>query len=235
MFYAIIGNDRAKALEKLDTLTEGLSRRYDEPSIVRITPEDLESGRLEEYAGAQDLFHDKIVIVLDELLEEADGSVAEKIADFAQSENIFIVLQSKPKAELKKKIERHAEKVEIVELPKGKKESFDVFAFTDALGRRDRKNAWVLYQKARATGAEEEQLHGMLFWIVKGMLLASASKNAKESGLSPFVFSKAHSFAKNYTREELLTLSHELVRLYHDARRGEHELPVALEQFILSI
>jgi DNA polymerase III delta subunit len=235
MLYAIIGNDREKALGKLDALIESLSKRYDDPSIVRIGEESLATGALEEYTGAKDLFHDKIIIVLDELLESTEGDVEARLPDFKESENIFIVLQRKPKAEQKKKLEKYAEKIEEVELPKGKKESFDIFSLTDALGRRDRKQTWVLYQKAKESGAEEEQLHGMLFWIVKGMLLASASSSAKESGLSPFVYSKANGFAKNYTRAELEKLSSDLVTLYHESRRGAHELPIALEQFILSL
>ena len=235
MLHAIIGNDRAKALERLDALIESFTKKYNDPAIVRIGEENVGSDILEEYAGAQGLFNDTLVVVLDELLDLEEGAIADKLQDFAQSQNIFIVLQAKPKAELRKKLEKYAEKSETVELPKGKKDSFDIFALTDALGRRDRKRAWVLYQRARLTGAEEEQLHGMLFWIVKGMLLASSAKSAKEAGLSPFVFSKASSFAKNYTRGELEKLSHDLVTLYHDSRRGLHELPVALEQFILSL
>jgi len=235
MLHAIIGNDRAKALEKLDSLIESFSKKCNDPAVVRIGEEQLEGGVLEEYAGAQGLFNDTLVVVLDELLEAQEGIVAEKLPDFKESQNIFIALQSKPKADLRKKIEKHAEKVEIVELPKGKRDTFDIFALTDALGRRDRKGTWVLYQKARATGAEEEQLHGMLFWIVKGMLLASRTKSAKEAGLSPFVYSKANSFAKNYTPDELEKLSRKLVTLYHDSRRGVEELPVALERLILSL
>ena len=235
MLYAITGTDREKVLEKLDALILSFEKKYNDPGIVRIGTEELGRGVLEEYAGAQGLFNETLIVVLDELLDAEEDDIAEKFSDFKESRNIFICLQVKPKGDTRRKLEKYAEKIEAFELPKGKKDSFDIFALTDALGRRDRKNAWVLYQKARATGAEEEQLHGMVFWMVKGMLLASRAKSAKEAGLSPFVYSKASSFAKNYTEEELEKLSQSLISTYHDSRRGIEELPIALERLILSL
>ena len=97
------------------------------------------------------------------------------------------------------------------------------------------KDAWVLLQKALDTGGVPEEIHGMLFWQVKSMILAVSSKTAGEAGLNPFVFRKSLSFAKNFTEEELKNLSARLVSIYHDARRGGDELAIALEKFVLSI
>ena len=56
-----------------------------------------------------------------------------------------------------------------------------------------------------------------------------------ELGLHPFVVKKAIGFTKNFSQEELEELSRKLVTIYHDARRGGDELPVALEKFVLSL
>ena len=107
-----------------------------------------------------------------------------------------------------------------------------MFSLTDALGNRDKKKLWTLYQKAIRTNAVPEELHGILFWQVKTMLLVS-QKETKD--LKPFAVSKAKKFIQNYSEEELQKLARNLVELYHDTRRGFVEFPIALEQFILSI
>jgi len=116
-----------------------------------------------------------------------------------------------------------------------KKIEFDRFALSDALGRRSKKDAWVLFQKSLDAGGVAEEIHGMLFWQVKSMILATSSKTAGEAGLNPFVFRKSLTFAKNFTEEELKDLSSRLVSIYHEARRGGDELPIALEKFVLGI
>ena len=63
----------------------------------------------------------------------------------------------------------------------------------------------------------------------------SEKVKTNELGLHPFVIKKAGGFAKNFSQEELEKLSRKLVTMYHDARRGGDELPVALEKFVLSL
>jgi hypothetical protein len=67
------------------------------------------------------------------------------------------------------------------------------------------------------------------------MLLATLAKDAKESGLNPFVYSKAKNYAKNFTLPELKKISSQLVKMYHQAHRGEVNFEMALEKFFLSI
>jgi hypothetical protein len=93
----------------------------------------------------------------------------------------------------------------------------------------------LLYQQAVRHDVVPEELHGILFWQVKSMLLATLSKDAKESGLNPFVYSKAKNYAKNFTLDELKKISSQLVAIYHQAHRGEVDFDLALEKFFLSI
>jgi len=94
---------------------------------------------------------------------------------------------------------------------------------------------WTLYQQALRHGVVSEELHGVLFWQVKSMLLAMLSKDAKESRLNPFVYSKAKNYAKNFTLPELKKISSQLITMYHRAHRGEVDFDVSLEKFFLSI
>ena len=80
-----------------------------------------------------------------------------------------------------------------------------------------------------------EEIHGILFWQVKSIVLASRTKSATEAGLNPFVYSKAKSFAENFNQQELDKILEDIVRLYHDAHRGLHDFETAMEIFILSL
>src|SRR3989344_461017 len=115
------------------------------------------------------------------------------------------------------------------------KKKFNIFTLTDALGRRDKKGFWVLYQKAKLNNVSDEEVHGILFWQIKNMLLSFDAKDAEAAGLNDFVFRKSLGFTKNYSYNELKKLLRELVFLYHDARKGIHKIDIALERFILSI
>lgn len=112
---------------------------------------------------------------------------------------------------------------------------FNIFALTDALGARKRKEAWVLYQKALSVGLSAEEIFFNLFWQVKSILIASRTKNVEETDMKVFPYSKAKSFLKNFKPGELEKLSESLVVGYHRARRGESEVEMLVEKLLLSL
>ncbi|MDB5194705.1 MAG: hypothetical protein JWN50_719 [Parcubacteria group bacterium] len=111
---------------------------------------------------------------------------------------------------------------------------FNTFALTDAFGERRKKDAWVLYQKALASGQAPEQVFYKVVWLVKSMLLA-ARTNEKDSGLNPFVYKKSKSFLKNWKEGEIEKLSEDLVVGFHKTRRGETDMETLLEKMLLSL
>jgi len=151
--------------------------------------------------------------------------------------NIFFLLEGGLDKATILKLEKVSEKIECfgesLREPKKEKE-FNTFSFADALGARDRKKLWVLYQKAKRFNIADEEIHGILFWQTKNMLLAGKAGSPSEAGMNPFVYKKARSFLKNYSTEELGSLSRTLITLSHDARRGKHDFATALERFTLS-
>ena len=137
-------------------------------------------------------------------------------------------------SKLLKVFEKHAVKVQ--EFKKiEKKERFNSFLLADALGQRNKEKLWVLYHQALTEGLAPEELHGTLFWQVKALLSATLVKTAGEAGLKPFPWTKAKSFLRNWNQDELKKVSSKMVSIYHDSRRGEHELQTALEKFILDL
>lgn len=112
---------------------------------------------------------------------------------------------------------------------------FNIFALTDALGARQKKEAWILYQKALGAGLSAEEIFFKIVWQVKSMLIASKTKNVGETDMKPFPYSKAKSFLKHFRPGELEKLSENLVIGYHQARRGEGEIETLVEKIILKL
>ena len=231
MIYFLYGTDKEKARSNA--------------SFFKIDSENFSESILDEKIESQGLFENKYIVFLDSLFEkkEVKQSVLEKIKEIAESQNIFIFLEGKMDKASLSKIEKKAEKVQAFEkaeqgskFGKGSdKEGFSIFTLADALGRRDKKVAWIIFTKAIMQGVVAEEIHGVLFWQVKSMLLAAPASSAQEADLNPFVFSKAKSFSKNYKVAELQQLSSNLVDIYHQAHRGVFSLESAVEQFLLNI
>ncbi len=238
MIYFLYGTDTDNARAKARELLTCLQKKKPDTLVFRVDAEKWNEIHLEELVGGQGLFSQKLLIFADRLFEneEAREAVEKNLEEIGKSDNIFIFLEEKVAKVLLLDITEVAERVQSFEKMKGKeKQEFNIFSLTDAFGRRDKKKLWVLYQKALQTDAVPEEIHGILFWQLKSMLVAAHSTNSGQAGLAPFVFTKAKNFLKNYSVPELQTLSSTLVRMYHDAHRGVHDFPVALERFILTL
>lgn len=238
MFYVLHGTNTIKARAKLQSLLNTLHKKKPDASFVRVDDETFDSSQLDEFICGQGLFENKYIIVFDNVFlnEEAKKLTLDNLKEIEESPNIFIFFEEKLDKKTLLKLEKYAEKIQVFVLNTDiKNKKFDVFSLTDAFGRRDRKNLWILYQKAKNNNISDEEIHGILFWQTKSMLLARSVESAEDAGLKPFVFQKARSFCKNYTEQELEKLSVSLISTYHNAHRGIYELPVAMEQFILSI
>lgn len=118
----------------------------------------------------------------------------------------------------------------------GEKEDrrFNVFLLTDAIGARDKRQAWILYRQAIANGLVAEEIYWRVVWEIKTLLI-SAKTSAEESGLNPFVYKKAKAFLKNWKIEELEKASRELVVGFHNSRRGQGEIETLIEKFLLRL
>lgn len=116
------------------------------------------------------------------------------------------------------------------------KADFNIFALTDAIGARSKRDAWVLYQKALAAGmTAEDVFFRVVLWQVKAMLIALRTKSVEETDMKPFPYIKAKSFLKNFSTSELQNLSTDLVSGYHQVRRGKGEVETLVEKILLRL
>jgi hypothetical protein len=214
----------------------------------KFTEEDeLSQSHLDELVGGQALFVNKFIILFHEVFEnkESKSLVIKNIKEIAGSDNIFILLENKIDAKTLEKISKVSAKSQEFnkkesEMSKKEKlaqigEKIDFFEFADALGSRDKKVLWRLYQDALAETVPAEEVHGIFFWQVKSMLLALKCKTAEEANMKPYPFQKSKSYSQKYKQSELEKMSSDLVSMYHEAHRGKIDFYIALEKFILGL
>ena len=112
---------------------------------------------------------------------------------------------------------------------------FNIFALTDAIGARKKRDAWVLYHKALASGMVAEEVFYKLVWQVKTMLIASKTKSVAETDMKAFPYNKAKSFLNNFKPGEIERMSGDLMLGYHQVRRGEGEIETLVEKTLLKL
>lgn len=244
MLYVFYGTDTHLAVTKASALVASLRSKKPDALYVRVEADNWISSIIEEHLGGQGLFSNKYIIFLDRVTEDADAK--ENLSGFApamnESANIFVVAEGKLNAELKKAFEKSAEKIVECALPLSSqvqsfegREDFNIFALADAVGQRDSFKAWSVYRQAVDSGIEPENIIGTLFWQFKSMNIARGGNSAGETGLSPFVYSKAKRAVGNYSEQELGELTKKFITLYHDGHRGLVDLELGVEQALLSL
>lgn len=237
MLYVIYGTDSHKARAKLHDLLDLAKKKRPEAELFKITTENWSEGQFDELLVAQGLFEQKYTTVLDNLFEKKDikSYVMDRLDQMKESEQIFLMLESSIDASSLKKLEKFSEKVQEFEKKEDKKPNINIFSITDGLVQKDKKKLWVSYIDLLGKGAVAEEIHGILFWQVKNMILASRAGSATETGLSPFVYKNALTGARNYKNEELQKMSSDLVDMTHRVRQGKGDLEVMIEKWVLSL
>ncbi len=256
MYYLFYGTETEKARARMHEILEGGKKKRPDAEIFRIEATGFQEGMIDEWTGGMGLFERKIIVVLDRVFEnkEAAETIVARAEALGATENLIIILEGKLDKKTADKLAKFAFKSEAFEEKKEARQfglgpgqgkggsgklslkDFNIFSLTDALGARDRKSLWALFVKSQFHEVAAEEISGILFWQAKAMLLAAEQgADAKSTGLNPFVFQKAKSYAKNFSPKELRDLSSKLVSMYHDAHRGLADFPVAIERLALSL
>lgn len=204
---------------------------------TRITAEDVIACDMVALAGTQELFGGTLCFFFDGAFTTAAARerVVEHARTLAQSPNHFFILETALDAATIKAISKHATHTDIEKTNEAKERSGGFFSVSDALGSRDRKKLWVEIVRAHALGAAPEEIHGVMWWGVKNMLLAREARTAQDVGLNPFVFNKAKSYAANFKGDELQKLADEVSTLLYRARSRNIDAAIALERFALTV
>lgn len=252
MLYLFYGSDREKINRKTTELISALLSKKPDASSLKIDSENVVETNVTDLVEGQGLFERKYIVLLDRILLIDEGKdFLSKIKEMVESENIFIAREEKILSKDLTKLEKYANKVQKFDLALGSDasvygeiggvnranrsaEKFNVFEIANKFSMCDGIGAWITYRQALESGIEPENISGILFWQMKALILAGESKSAGESGLNPFVFSKAKTASAKWKKEELEKSATDLIRIYHESRNDSLKLDLALERFLLS-
>ncbi|KKQ20349.1 MAG: hypothetical protein US34_C0013G0021 [Candidatus Nomurabacteria bacterium GW2011_GWC2_36_9] len=207
MIHILVGDDTKSKNDYIKGLT-----RERESSFLNGA--DLDKGLILSYGTNTSLFGGLKALIMENALKE-DTIVldATEWNLLKESETLFIFKEDKLLAVDQKKYKKYGEIKTFESKKKAEKEKFNVFQITDAYANRDKVTAWTLYRKGIEAGVEPEAIAGILFWKIKTMILSSA---------------------RSFDKDELKHNSSSIVSIYHKAHRGEVDLTIGLEQFILN-
>ena len=236
MVYLFYGSDRDHLLAEFGKMV--LAYTQAGATIIRIHGLEFDALAVEEYLTAQSLLGGDVVVVTNGLLENKNAReyVREHIDRIAASQAVFLFLEGTLLPADQKIFETVAKKIfhHNTHLAQGPR--FDIFRIPNALGRRNRKELWVLFEQAHINGITTEEIFWQCVRQVKTMLLVSTTGlSAEKLGMNPNHYHYAFVAARNYSHQELRSLSRSLVSMYHDTRRSSTDLRILLERFIFSL
>jgi DNA polymerase III delta subunit len=207
----------------------------DGKDFVRLESDKYETGELLLVSSTASLFSKAAVYLVDTPSANVIffEDFIQNIEPLATSENIFIVVEEVLLAADKKKLAKHAQRVE--EYKKNAEATFSPFKLSDALAVKDKRSLWLLLQEAKAKGLSAEELIGIMSWQLKSIRLAAMTKNYTEAGMKEFPYKKAKSALNIFKLEEVEAKAHDLIKIYHAGHRGERDLDLALEEWVLRL
>ena len=173
--------------------------------------DELSISSLEGKASEETLFGDTRAYVAEGEIDESFAKELVSIAGLLLSSSHLFVFEAEGGAPLLKLLEKTKGEIIKVKAPP-KEKTFDVFSLSNAYANKDKKKLWLLLQEAYEAGIAPEALVGILSWKARTVL---AQKGAKD--------------------EKAVAQSSALVSMYHDAHRGEGDLSLLLERFVLSL
>lgn len=119
----------------------------------------------------------------------------------------------------------------------------NIFNFTDALGRGDKKNALKLLHEQLELGQSVYYLLSMMNFQFRNLIrvksLAGQNLNqyqiAKKAKMHPYVVKKSLEVLGGFDLEKLKKIYNGLVELEHGLKRGEVEPVLALDRFVVNL
>ena len=237
MIYFLHGNDTHGSRKKMHEILHGLFVKRPNSEVFKITSENWSEEQFDELISSQGLFEQKYIVVLDFLFSQKDikEHILKQLEKMQTAEHWFLILDGKVDVASVRSIEKIAYKTVVFEKKDVKKDSPIIFTITDKLLARDKKRLWITYIDLVNQGIAEEEIHGVIFWAVKNMLIASRVDSQKDSGLTPYAYKNALTGTRNYKTEELKKMSSDLVEMVHKVRSGEGDMDVMLEKWVLGI
>ena len=153
------------------------------------------------------------------------------------------VKDTKSLTEIRSVLKKHSDKLEEYDRTSAKgfdsrtsrgsvgEKEINSFTFTDAFFAKQTIEAINVLTQLQSQSIAPEEIHGALWWQLK-TLIQVLEKSTKT--VSPYAIQKSSRLLKYWTREEILALSHDVLKIYHEAHAGKKPLEDALLELVLS-
>ena len=173
MIYLFHGTDKVKARSIAHQAVMAAQKKHAEAEFFKLTIDGFYENKVDELTASQGLFYSGSIVFVDSLFdnEETGEIVLKKIKEISESPNFFVFLEEKLNKKELEKFEKYAQKIENFEKPERKLnkkealalkgEKIDFFEFANALGEKNKKLLWTLYQDALAEEVPSEEVHGI--------------------------------------------------------------------------
>ncbi len=241
MLYLYHG-DIQQAKDKVRRTIHALTQKNPDALVVRVDAETFVHTSPVELLGSQGLFKSAYIIVVQGVLSEGNAETKRACYDavphFAESEHVVFMVEAALAAADIKKITPHTTKSVVCTPRAQQKEAstfFNVFALSDALMVRDKKKLWRTIVSAHQQGIPCEEMHGVLFWAVKNLLIAHSASTATAAGMKAYPFQKARAALKHFSYDELTNMAHTLAQMPQRARGQNIPLHIYVERFALTL
>ncbi len=243
MLFIFHGSDRQSSFRAFRSLLRSLSGKRPEASVFWFDDLDFDPEKFREILVSRSLFYGQHLVAGRRLLADPEirAFLFENRQTLKESEHIFLLWEEDLKTEKVGDLLEVAEQVKDHSLPRQiKREEFNVFSLSDALGSRDRKKLWLLLVEAKLNGLPAEKIYWRLFDQVKKMILIKSASDPgfltkPPFGFKPFFVKKLKTSADNYDLRELQELAAELFRIFCLAREGRKDLFVGLESVVMRL
>lgn len=216
MIYLFTGTDESGVRAKAFAWVKAARAKAPDAYYLRLDATVITEESLREALGAQGLFYQKSLVVLDDPFSRAESrdTVLAMLPDLAASGNVIAILAPKPTAKEAKALAEHAEKSFTVDAKPQPKRGFNG-ALVNALGSRNGAALWAELHRAYHAGDPPELVHGLLHWKARDLMQKGGSRD--------------------WTPEQSRALSRQLILLLSESRGGGLPLSLALERFALTL
>jgi len=231
MLQVFYGTDSLKIKQKAYLVAR--AKLGEDQEIISLEADDYLPGTLLGFASSSSLFGGDSVYLVD--VGSSDSEIFKEFISeceaLATSQNLFVCVAGALLAADKKPLTKQASVLE--EYKKDPTARFNAFSLADALARKDKRSLWLLLQEAKRNNLSSEEIIGTLWWQLKAMRLAGVTQTAAEAGLKDFPYQKAKRALQDFKSGEIEVKARRLLKIYHEGHRGETDLDLALEDWVL--
>lgn len=238
MIYFIYGDDTKKVRDKTTATVDALLLKQKDASVFKIDVGSWNLDYVKELLNAQGLFLAKYIIVFNFISENKEffTEMLDLLKEMKSADHICIISEGDIAEKSKEKIKKLAEKAQECGVKKSvvaKKQEPPTFAFAVSFANREFQKTEKHFHALLDLKLAPEEVHGVLWWQMKAVKLASVSQSAVGAGLNPFVFKNAKSASEKWNPEDLDQVLNSLFEMYHQAHRGKVDFYNAIERLIV--